>query len=53
MLGRDEQMQPGFVEFYNFDQGFGFARREAIFRPVTSKKNHQVGFRQDCDTGVA
>ena len=32
MLGRDEQMQPGFVDFQNFSQGFGFARREASFR---------------------
>ena len=33
MLGRDEQMQSGFVNFQNFAHGFGFARREAIFRP--------------------
>ena len=31
MLGRDEQMQPGFVDFQNFAQGFGFAGRKAIF----------------------
>ena len=31
MLGRGEQMQPGFVHFQNFPQGFGFASREAIF----------------------
>ena len=24
MLGRDEQMQPGFVDFKNFAQAFGF-----------------------------
>ena len=30
MLSRDEQMQPGFVDFQTFAQGFGFARREAI-----------------------
>ena len=31
MLGNDEQMQPRFVCFQNFAQGFGFASREAIF----------------------
>ena len=31
MLGRDEQMQPGFVDFQNFVWSFGFAGREAIF----------------------
>ena len=30
MLGRDEKMQLGFVDFPNFDQGFGFVSREAI-----------------------
>ena len=30
MLGRDEKMQPGFVDFPNFTQGVGFASREAI-----------------------
>ena len=24
MLGRDEKMRPGFVDFSNFAQGFGF-----------------------------
>ena len=52
MLGREEQMQPGFVDFQNFAQGFCFAGREAIFRPGIPKSN-QVGFRQDRDTGVA
>ena len=28
MLGGDEQMQPEFVDFPNFAQGFTFARRE-------------------------
>ena len=37
MLGRDKQMQPGPVDFQNFAQGFGFARREAIFRPGIKK----------------
>ena len=31
MLGRDKQMQPGFVDFQNFAQSFDFSRREAIF----------------------
>ena len=31
MLGRDEQMQPEFVDLQNFAQGFGFAEREGIF----------------------
>ena len=30
-VGSDEQMQPGFVDFQNFAQGFGFASRKAIF----------------------
>ena len=38
MLGRDEQTQPGFVDFQNFVQGFGFASREAIFWPGSFKK---------------
>ena len=52
MFDRDKQMQPGFVDFQNFAQGFGFARKEAIFLGQGFKKTHQVGFRQDCDTGV-
>ena len=52
MLGRDEKMQPGFVDFPNFAQGFGYASREAIFEASESSKTHQVGFRQGCDTGV-
>ena len=31
MLGRDEEMQPGSVDFQNFPQGFGFAGRDATF----------------------
>ena len=46
MLGRDEEMQPRFVDFQNFVQDFGFASREAI------QETHQVGFLHDCDTGV-
>ena len=30
MLGRDEQMQSGFVDFRNFAQEFGFASKETI-----------------------
>ena len=26
-------MHPGYVDFQNFAKGFGFASREAIFRP--------------------
>ena len=54
MLGRDEKMQPGFVDFPNFAQGFGFgfAGREAISEAREFSKTHQVGFCQGCDTGV-
>ena len=31
MLGRDEKMHPGFADFQNFAQGFGFASKESIF----------------------
>ena len=31
MLGRDKQMQPGFVDSQDFVQGFGFAGKEANF----------------------
>ena len=30
MSGKDEQTQPGFVDFQNFAQCSGFASREAI-----------------------
>ena len=30
MLGREENMQPGFADFPNFIQGLAFASREAI-----------------------
>ena len=53
MLGRDEQMQPGFVDFQNFAQGFGFARREAVSFRQGIPKTQQMGFRQECETGVA
>ena len=52
MLGRDEKMQPEFVDFPNFAQGFGFATREAISEAREFSKTHQVRFRQFCDTGV-
>ena len=29
MLGSDEQMQPGFFDFQDFANGFGFSGREA------------------------
>ena len=51
MLGRDEKMQPEFVDFPNFAQGFGFASREAISEARDFSKTHQVRFRQFCDTG--
>ena len=38
MLGRDEKMQPGFVNFTNFAQGIGFAIREAISEARESSK---------------
>ena len=43
MLGRDEQMQPEFVDFQNFAQGFGFARRKAIFLGQGVPKNPPGG----------
>ena len=46
MLGRDEKMQPGFVDFSNFAQGIGFAGREAISEARDFSKTHKVGFRQ-------
>ena len=52
MLGRDEKMQLGFVDFPNFDQGFGFVSREAISEAMKFSKTHQVGLCQGCDTGV-
>ena len=52
MFGRDEQIQPGFVDFQNFTHDFGFAIREGIFEAREFQKPHQVGFRQGCDTGV-
>ena len=45
-------MQPGFVDFQNFAQGFGFAGREAVFEAKESQKSYQVGFRQGCGTRV-
>ena len=53
MFGRDEKMQPGFLDFPNFAQRFRFASREAISETSELSKTHQVGFRQSCDTGVA
>ena len=44
MLGRDEQMQPGFTDFQDFAQGHGFGSKEAIFEVREVYKTHQVGF---------
>ena len=52
LLGSDEKMLPGFVDFPNFFQGFGFANREAISEVREFSKTHKVGFYQDCDTGM-
>ena len=52
MLGRDEKMQLGFVDFLNFGLGIGFSSREAISGAREFSKTHKVGFRQGCDTGV-
>ena len=52
MLGRDENMQPGFVDFPTFSQSFGFASREVIPEVREFLKTHQMGFRQSCGTGV-
>ena len=51
-MGRDEEMQLGFVDFPNFAQGFGYASGEAIFEAREFSKTRQVGFRQGCDTRV-
>ena len=37
------KMWPGFVDFPNFAQGFGFASREAIAEAREFSKTHQVG----------
>ena len=37
-------MQPGFVDFHDFAQGFGFASREAILEAREFYKTHQVEF---------
>ena len=34
-------MQPGFVDFQDFAQGFGFAKREATFEAREFQKTHQ------------
>ena len=52
MLGRDEKMQQGLVDFPNFNQGFGFASKEAIFEAREFSQTHQVEFDQGCDTVV-
>ena len=51
MLGRDEQMQPEFVDFQNF-AGVLVLLEERLFLGQGFQKIHQVGFRQGCDTGV-
>ena len=38
MLGRDEQMQPGFVDFQNFAQGLVLLVGRPFFRPESFKK---------------
>ena len=43
MLGRDEQMQPEFVDLQNFAQGFGFAEREGIFSAEKFQKKPPGG----------
>ena len=53
MLDRDEQMQPGFVDFQNFAQGFGFARRKATLGQGFHQTYQLVGFLQNCDTREA
>ena len=52
MLGRDEKMHPGYVNFPNFAQGIGFASKEAISEAREFSKTHKVRFRLGCDTGV-
>ena len=45
-------MQPGFSDFQDFAQGFGFASSEAISKAREPRKTHQVELRKACDTGV-
>ena len=52
MLGRDEKMQQGFVDFPNFARDIDFASREALFLRPGSFKNPQGGISPGCDTGV-
>ena len=49
MFGGDEQMQPGFVDFQHFAQGF--ASREAIFLPGRFKKPTRWDFARDVIQG--
>ena len=51
MLGRDERMQPGFVDFQTFAQGFGFSRKEAIFCARDSKKHTRWDFTRTVTQG--
>ena len=46
------KMLPGLGDFQNFEQGFGFASKEAISEAREFSKTRQEGFRQGCDTGV-
>ena len=52
MLGRDEQMQSGFVAIQSFTHVFGFASKEAIFEAREFQKPNQMRFHQGCDTGM-
>ena len=40
MLGRDEKMQPGSIDFSNFTQGFSFVNRDDIFETREFSKPH-------------
>ena len=54
MFGRDEQMQPGFVQLTSkiSPKALVLLEKRLLFRPGIQKA-HQVRFRQDCETGVA
>ena len=52
MLGRDEQIQPGFVDFQNFAQGFRFARRKAMFKVSQFQKTTRWDFARTVTQGL-
>ena len=51
MLSRNKKRSQD-LSIPNLAQGFGFAGREGISETREFSKMHQVGFCQDCDTGM-